>query len=161
MSVHGLFNRPLNSVAHVDYLDLPGIITTQIQETDEQISVKAEEAEQMNKCPNCGKEETLKGDGSPSQGFWDRPDGKPRWVTLRKQIYEWSVCHETCSHELSFLLTPKARISTSPPRARTYCGHQRDQTEGRGETSSMAVSACKSIENPHSLLDPLFYCSYN
>ena len=59
MSVHGLFNRPLNSVAHVDYLDLPGIITTQIQETDEQISVKAEEAEQMNKCPNCGKEETL------------------------------------------------------------------------------------------------------
>ena len=96
MSVHGLFNRPLNSVAHVDYLDLPGIITTQIQETDEQISVKAEEAEQMNKCPNCGKEETLKGDGSPSQGFRDRPDGKPHWVTLRKQIYECSVCHETC-----------------------------------------------------------------
>ena len=78
MSVRALFNRPLNSVAHVDYLDLPGIITTQIQETDEQISVKAEEAEQMNKCPNCGKEGTLKGDGSPPQGFWDRPDGKPR-----------------------------------------------------------------------------------
>jgi hypothetical protein len=53
-----------------------------------------------------------------------------------------------------------ARISTSPPRARTYFG-QRDQTEGRGETSSMAVSACKSIENPHILLDHFFYCSYN
>jgi transposase len=112
MSVRKLFNRPLNSVAHVDYLRLAGIITIDVKDGDKLIEVEAEVAAPLTKCPNCGAVDTLQGDGAPSQSFWDLPNGKPRWVTLTKQDYKCKVCHQTCKHNLDFLPSPKAQITT-------------------------------------------------
>jgi transposase len=112
MSVRALFGRPLNSITHVDFLRLPGIITTEVVETDDLLSVLAEVAEPITICPNCGKEGKLKGDGAPSQGFWDIPHGKPCWVTLRKQRYKCDACHKQCTHDLDCLPAPKAHVTT-------------------------------------------------
>lgn len=112
MSARKLFNRPLNSVAHVDYLNLPGIITIDVKHGDKSTDVEAEVGEPLTICPKCGAVDTLKGAGAPSQSFWDRPDGKPRWVTLKKQDYRCTACHKPCPHDLAFLPSPKAQITT-------------------------------------------------
>ncbi len=112
MSVRKLFNRPLNSIAHVDYLHLPGIITTDVEDGDKIIVVAAEVAAPVTKCPRCDAIESLQGDGAPLQGFWDGPDGRPRWVTLKKQVYRCKACDVSCTHDLPFLPTPKAQVTT-------------------------------------------------
>jgi hypothetical protein len=112
MSARKLFNRPLNSVEHTDYLNLPGIITTCPGKTGE--PVQAEVTVELTKCPHCGSEGTLTGNGVETQTFWDSPDGKPRRVTLRKQLYQCSnkACGKPCSYELTFLPTPTAKVTT-------------------------------------------------
>jgi hypothetical protein len=37
-------------------------------------------------------------------------------ITLKKQVYRCKACHESCTHDLPFLLTPKAQITTRPAR---------------------------------------------
>jgi transposase len=111
MTARALFGRPLNSITHTDFLRLPGIITTEVVEADGLVLVQAEVAEPITICPNCGQDGKLKGDGAPTQSFWDFPHGNPCYVTLRKQLYTCDACHKPCTHNLDFLAAPKARLT--------------------------------------------------
>lgn len=118
MSAHSLFNRPKDSVAHVDFLYYPGVITTSFKETDEKILIEAEVSEPIAVCPNCGKNGTLIGNGTETQYFWDTQGGiKPCWVNFRKQLYECRSCGKTSGRNLPFLPAPKSQIS---PRLISY-----------------------------------------
>lgn len=112
MSTRKLFCRPKDSVAHVDFLNYPGVITTSFKETDEKILIEAEVSEPIAVCPHCGEEGTLVGNGTETQYFWDTQGGiKPCWVTFRKQLYECRSCGKPSGRNLPFLPAPKSQIS--------------------------------------------------
>lgn len=112
MSARKLFSRSKDSVAHVDFLHYPGVITSSLKETREKILIDAEVSEPIATCPNCGKEGTLIGNGTETQHFWDMPDGiKPVWVTFTKQLYLCQGCGKPCGRFHSFLPAPKSQIS--------------------------------------------------
>ena len=112
MSARRLFCRPKDSVAHFDFLHYPGVITTSFEETVENILIEAEVSVVNTICPHCGKEGTLIGNGTETQGFWDLPCGtKPCWVTFTKQLYECRSCGKPNGRHLPFLPAPKSQIS--------------------------------------------------
>ena len=112
MSARRLFNRPKNSLAHVDFLRYPGVITTSFEETAEKILVDAEVSDPIAICPHCGKEGRLVGNGTETQYFWDMPDGKkPCWVTFTKQLYLCKACGKPCGRSHSFLPAAKSQIA--------------------------------------------------
>ena len=112
MTARRLFNRSKDSIAHVDFLHYPGVITTSFEETDEKILVDAEVSEPIAVCPYCGREGTLIGNGTETQYFWDMPCGKkPCWVTFRKQLYECRSCAKPHGRNLPFLPPAKSQIS--------------------------------------------------
>jgi transposase len=112
MSARKLFCRPKDSVAHVDFLHYPGVITTSFKETAERILVDAEMSDPLAVCPHCGKEGTLIGNGTETQYFWDTQGGiKPCWVTFRKQLYECRSCGKPNGRNLPFLPAAKSQIS--------------------------------------------------
>lgn len=112
MSTRKLFCRSKDSVAHVDFLHYPGVVTTSIEETDEMILVDAEVSELITVCPHCSNAGTLIGNGRETQYFWDMPCGKkPCWVTFRKQLYKCKSCGKPQGRSLPFLPGPKSQIS--------------------------------------------------
>jgi len=112
MSARRLFNRPKDSVAHVDFLHYAGVITTSFEETAEKILIEAEVSEPISICLHCGKKGTLVGNGTETQRFWDLPCGtKPCWVTFTKQLYKCSHCGKPLGRTLPFLPAPKSQIS--------------------------------------------------
>ena len=118
MSARRLFNRPKDSVAHVDSLRYPGVIATSFEETSAKFLIEAEVSEPIAVCPSCGKEGTLIGNGTETQYFWDMPCGiKPCWVTFTKQLYKCTSCGRPQGRNLPFLPAPKSQIS---PRLINY-----------------------------------------
>jgi transposase len=112
MTARRLFNRPKDSVAHVDFLRHTGVITTSFEETDEKILIEAEVSELIAVCPHCGKDGTLGGNGTETQYFWEMPQGtKPCWVTFTKQLYLCRSCGKQSGRNLLFLPPPKSQIS--------------------------------------------------
>jgi len=112
MSARRFFNRPKDSVAHVDFLHYLGVITTSIEETNEKILIEAEVSEPIAVCPHCGEGGTLIGNGTETQHFWDMPNGiKPVWVAFTKQLYLCKDCGKPCGRSLSFLPAAKSQIS--------------------------------------------------
>lgn len=112
MTARRLFTRPRDSVAHVDFLNYPGVITTSFEETDEQVLIEAEMSEPIAICPHCGEHNTLIGNGTETQYFWDMPAGiKPVWVTFTKQLYLCKGCGKPCGRSHSFLPAAKSKIA--------------------------------------------------